>query len=100
MANAARTSTASASAPLSTRHFLIGCSPIKNARNSRENNALDFSNRPKIACLHARFSHVLRSKNHHSPETYRASRFTDHQSLLTNHVFLIATQILNIDAND
>jgi|HubBroStandDraft_1064217.scaffolds.fasta_scaffold06627_1 hypothetical protein len=44
MVRAALASKASAPAPLSARHFLIGCAPIKNAGNSPENNALDFSN--------------------------------------------------------
>jgi hypothetical protein len=98
MVHAARASTASAPAPLSTRHFLIGCAPIKNARNSPENSALNFSDRLKTPCFSARFSHVLSSRNHHSPVTHHASRFTTHQSLLTNHAFLIASrQILKIN---
>jgi hypothetical protein len=44
MVHAARASAARAMAPPSTRHFLIGLSAIKNARNSPENNALNFSN--------------------------------------------------------
>jgi len=60
MVYAARASTASAPAPLSTRHFLIGHAAIKNARNSPENNALHFSNRLKTAICSARFSRVLR----------------------------------------
>jgi hypothetical protein len=91
MVHAARTSTARAPAPLSTRHFLIPRSEIKNARNSPENNALNFSNRPRKACFPARFSHVLRSNNHQSRVTYRASRFTNHHLLLTNHAFLFDT---------
>jgi len=63
MVHATRTSTASAPAPLSTRHFLIGRSAIKNARNSPETNALDFSNRLINACFRAPFSHLLRPKN-------------------------------------
>jgi glucokinase len=79
------------------RAILIGSAPIKNARNSLENNALNFSNRLKMACFGARFLHVLRSKNHHSPVTYHAARSTNHQSLLTNRAFLIASrQILKI----
>ena len=92
MVHAARASTARATALPSTRHLLIGRTAIRIARNSPENNALNFSNRPKRACLRAPFSHVLRSKNHDSPVTCHASRFTDHQSLLTNHAFLIATR--------
>jgi hypothetical protein len=87
---AVRASTASAPAPLHIRHFLIGCAPIKNARNSTENNALNFSNRLKNACFGARFSQVLRPGHH-------GSRFTNHQSLLTNHAFLIVTQLLDIE---
>ena len=60
MVHAARASTASAPAPLSTRHFLIGHAAIKNARNSPENNVLHFSNRLKTAICSARFSRVLR----------------------------------------
>jgi len=98
MVHAARASTASAPAPLSTRHFLIGHAAIKNARNSPENNALNFSNRLKTAIRSARFSQVLRSKDYRSRGTYHASRFTSHQSRLTNHAFLIASrQILKIE---
>jgi hypothetical protein len=91
MVHAARVSTASAPAPLSTRQFLIGCAAIKNARNSPENNALNFSNRLKTAICSARFSRVLRPENHDSPVAGHGSRFTTHQSLLTNHAFLIAS---------
>jgi hypothetical protein len=79
-------------APLPTRHFLIGRTAIKNARNSPENNALDFSNRLKTANCSARFSQVLRSKHQRSPVAHHASRFTAHQSRLTNHPFLIASE--------
>jgi hypothetical protein len=91
MVHAACASTARAPALLPTRHFLIGHGAIKNARNSPENNALNFSNWPKKACFRARFSYVLRSKNHHSRVTYRASSFTNHHLLLTNHAFLFDT---------
>jgi hypothetical protein len=91
MVHAARTSTARAPAPLPTRHFLIPRSGIKNACNSPENNALNFSNRRKTANSSARFSHVSRSRNHHSPVTHHASGSTNHQSLPTNHAFLIAS---------
>jgi hypothetical protein len=81
-----------------SRHFLTGRAAIKNARKSPENNALHFSNRLKTAICSARFSQVLRSKNRESPVTHGASRFTNHQSLLTNHAFLIASrQILKIE---
>ena len=70
MVNAARTSIASAPAPPSTRHFLIGCAAIRNARNSPENNALHFSNRLKTANCSARFSQVLRSNNHDARHFY------------------------------
>ena len=92
MVHAARASTASAPAPLHTRHFLIGCPPIKNARNSPENNALNFSNRLKNACFGARLSHVLGPEHHESRVAGHGSRFTTHQSLLTNHAFLIASE--------
>jgi hypothetical protein len=91
MVHAARASTASARALLPTRQFLIGHAAIKNARNSPENNALYFSNRLKTAICSARFSQVLRPQNHDSPVAGRGSRFTTHQSLLTNHPFLIAS---------
>jgi hypothetical protein len=57
-------------APLPTRHFLIGRTAIRNARNSPENNALHFSNRLKTAICSARFSRVLRSNNHDSHHFY------------------------------
>ena len=91
MVHAARASTASAPGPLPTRQFLIPRSGIKNARNSPENNALHFSNRLKTANCSARFSHVLRSRNHDSRLAGHASRFTNHRSLLTNHEFLFDT---------
>jgi hypothetical protein len=91
MVHAARASTASARGPLSTRRFLIGCAAIKNARNSPENSALNFSNRLKTANCSARFSRVLRANNYASPVAGRGSRSTTHQSLLTNHAFLIAS---------
>ena len=98
MVHAARASTASAPAPLPARHFLIGHAAIKNARNSPENNALNFSNRLKTANCSARFSRVFRPQNHDSAVAGHGSRFTPHQSLLTNHAFLIASrQILKID---
>src|SRR5271156_5624350 len=98
MVQAARAPTPSAPAASPTRHFLIGHAPIKNARNSPEYNALYFSNRLKTANCSARFSRVLRSKNHDSPVARHRSRFTTHQSLPTNHAFLIASrQILEIE---
>jgi hypothetical protein len=97
MIHAARASTASARAPLPTCHFLIGSAAIKNARNSPENNALHFSNRLKTANCSARFSRVLHPENHESPVAGHGSRFTTHQSRLTNHAFPIATQILDIE---
>jgi len=81
-----------APAPLSTRHFLIGCAAIRNARNPPENNALHFSNRLKTANCSARFSRVLRSSNHESRVARHESRFTVHQSLLSNHASLIASE--------
>jgi len=92
MVHAARTSGARATPTSSSLHLLIDYAAIRNARNSPENNALNFSNRLKTACVRAPFSRALRSKNHNSPVTYRVSRFTDHQSLLTNRAFLIATR--------
>jgi hypothetical protein len=91
MVHAARVSTARAPAPPSPRHFLIARGGIKNACNSPENNALNFSNRLKTANSSARFSHVSRSRNHHSPVTHHASGSTNHQSLPSNHSFLIAS---------
>ena len=38
------------------RDFLIDAPAIRNARNSPENNIIIFSNRPKSACLRARFA--------------------------------------------
>jgi hypothetical protein len=81
-----------APAPFSTRHFLLPRSGIKNARNSPENNALNFSNRLKTANCSARFSRVLRPQNHDSPVARRESRSTTHQSRLTDHAFLIASR--------
>jgi hypothetical protein len=72
MLHAARASAPRAASP-SIRHFLIDSSAIKSARNPPENNALNFSNRSKIACLPAPFAHVLSSKNHDSPVTYHGS---------------------------
>jgi hypothetical protein len=91
MVHAARTSTARAPAPPSPRHFLIPRSGVRNARNFPENNALDFSNRLKAAICSARFSHVSRSRNQHSLVTHHASGSTNHQSLPSNHSFLIAS---------
>ena len=81
-----------APAPLPSRHFLLPRSGIKNARNSPENNALNFSNRLKTANCSARFSRVLRPQNHDSPVARRESRSTTHQSRLTDHAFLIASR--------
>jgi hypothetical protein len=94
MVHAANAKAARATAPPSTRHFLIARAAIKIARNSPENNALNFSNRPKRACLPPPLSHGVRSKNHDSPLTHHAARFTTHQSLLTTHAFLIANDQL------
>jgi hypothetical protein len=91
MVHAARASTASTPAPLSTRHFLIGHAAIKNVRNSPENNALHFSNQLKTAICSARFSRVWRSRNHQSRIAGHASPSTNHQSPLTNHAFLFNT---------
>ena len=91
MVHAARTSTARAPAPPFTSHSLIPRSGIKNARNSPENSALNFSNRLKTANCSARFSHLSRSRNHHSQVTHHASGSTNHQSLLSNDAFLIAS---------
>jgi hypothetical protein len=85
--------------PLSTRQFLIGCAAIKNARNSPENNALHFSNRLKTANCSASFSCVLRSNNHDSRVARHGSRFTTHQSPITQFQWLVS-EILKIEAND
>jgi hypothetical protein len=89
MVNAARASTASASAPPSARQFPIGRASIKNAHKSPENKALNFSNRSKIASVGGRFA------PHNSPITIQKS------VIATSHPhfpqFLIATQILNIE---
>ena len=95
MVHAARASTASAPAPRSSRQFLIGHAAIKNARNSSENNALNFSNRLKTANCSARFSRAVRSQNHESPVAPHGSPFTPHQSLFTNHAFLFDTNNAN-----
>jgi hypothetical protein len=91
MVHAAHASTASTPPPLPTHHFLI-LRGINTARNSPETNALNFSNRLKTANCSARFSRVLRPQNHESPVAGHGSRFTTHRSLLTNHVFLIASR--------
>ena len=92
MVHAAHASTASTPPPLPTHHFLIPLRGINTARNSPETNALNFSNRLKTANCSARFSRVLRPQNHESPVAGHGSRFTTHRSLLTNHVFLIASR--------
>jgi hypothetical protein len=92
MVHAAHASTASTPPPLPTHHFLIPLRGINTARNSPETNALKFSNRLKTANCSARFSRVLRPQNHESPVAGHGSRFTTHRSLLTNHVFLIASR--------
>jgi len=69
--------------------ILIGSSAIKNPRMPQKPHATFFSNRPKIADLRAAFSHLLRSKNHDSRGAYHATRFTNHQSLRTNHAIPI-----------
>jgi hypothetical protein len=98
MVHAARASIASAPAPRSTRHFLIGCPPIKNVRNFPENNALNFSNRLKNSEFQRAFFIRFAPKNHESRVAGHGSRFTTHQSLLTDPAFLIASrQILEIE---
>jgi hypothetical protein len=96
MVHAARATTASATAPPSPRHLLINVTAIRIARNSPENNTLNFSNRPENACFGARPSRVSRTRHHESPVAGCGSRFTNHQSPPTNHAMLIATQLLNI----
>ena len=89
MLHAARASTASAPAPLPTRHFLINYAAIRNARNSPEINLLTFSNQPK----NARFG--ARCALHNSPITTQKSATASSHPLFPP--FLIATQILDIE---
>jgi hypothetical protein len=90
MAHVARASTAGAPALLSTHHFLIGCAPIKNARDSPENNVLDISNRLKKCEFQRAF--FTRFALQESPFASDVSRFAIHQSLLTNHALFIASR--------
>jgi hypothetical protein len=70
-----------ACAPLLTNHyspityFLIGCTAIRKARNSRAIITKCISNRSKIACLRARYLRALRSTNHKSRVTNHESRY-------------------------
>jgi hypothetical protein len=84
MVHAARASAPRAATPPSTRQFLIGRTAIRIARNSPENNALNFSNRSKIACFGAHFA------AHNRPFT------TQESVVLRSHPdfpqFLIATR--------
>jgi seryl-tRNA synthetase len=89
MVHAAHASTASAPAPLSTRYFLIDDTAIRNARNSPENNALNFSNRLRNACFGARIA------PHNSPVTAQRSAIASPHP--HSPQFLIATQILDIE---
>ncbi len=67
MVHAARASAPRAATPPSTRQFLIDSTAIRDARNSPENNTLNFSNRSKIACFSAHFA------PHNSPITTQQS---------------------------
>jgi hypothetical protein len=62
--------------------ILIGGAAIKNPCMPLKLHAMFSSNRLRIACLHARFSHALHSTNRHQHRTTRA--------------FLIATRVLEI----
>jgi hypothetical protein len=84
MVNAARASAPCAASPHSARHFLTGRTAIRIARNSPENNALNFSNPPKRACLRAPFSHVSGPKNHESRVAVHHSPITTHHSRISN----------------
>jgi|SRR5579863_247339 len=88
---AATNSTATATRASARCAILIGSNAIRNLRIPLKVHDMFFSNRSKIACLRARFAQVSRSKNHDSRGACRDSRFTNHQSLLTNHAFLSAS---------
>src|SRR5579863_5797985 len=88
---AATNSTATATRASARCAILIGSNAIRNLRIPLKVHDMFFSNRSKIACLRARFAQVSRSKNHDSRGACRDSRFTNHQSLLTYHAFLIAS---------
>jgi hypothetical protein len=78
MVHAARASIASAPAPPSTRHFLIGCPPIKNVPSFPENNALNFSNRLKNREFQRAF--FIRFAPQESRVAGRGSPLTNHYS--------------------
>jgi hypothetical protein len=75
--------TANHSSPIT--QFLIGSTAIRNARNSSVISTKSISNRPKIACRHARFLRVLHSSNHNSRASARGSLPTNHESRITSH---------------
>ena len=89
MVHAAHAAAARATVPSSTRQFLIGRTAIRIARNSPENNAVNFSNRSKRACFGARFA------PHNSPITTQKSAIASSHPRFPQ--FLIATQILEIE---
>jgi hypothetical protein len=64
------------------RAILIGRAATRNARNSPENNPLNFSNQLKNARSGARLPRALRSKNHRSKlrVTLLCPLITDHYS--------------------
>jgi hypothetical protein len=92
MVHAARASTARAVAPSSPIQSLAkhNRKPMQLTENKHQ--------RPKsIASFRRNLSAPPPCPtNHDSRGTHHAPRFTTHQSLLTDHAFLIATQILNI----
>jgi hypothetical protein len=81
-------------------HFLIDSSAIRNARNSSAINTKPISNRSKIACRRARFSHVLRSKNHQSRATGRGSLPTNHESRITSHGIIVLSNAQRTSLNE
>ncbi len=85
MVHAARAAAVSAPAALSPRHPLIDVTAIRNAGNSRENNELNFSNRPKNACSGA---HSAPKK---SPITTQKPAIVSAPAPLSTRRFLIAS---------
>ena len=79
----------SSTAAPSTRQFLIGRSAIRIARNSPENNALNFTNRPTIGCSEAQFT------AHNSPITSQESAIVSSHPLFLS--LLIGGPLLEIE---